>query len=453
MDQVALNKLFQLAPHKNAPEFIMYSSKLSERLNYVCKFIFEHVMNCKYSVTDNKQLFKNSTAFKISYSTHSEKEIINISPYDLLFKAGVDENYRPKGIVKNGMFYLHSSDTSCDLGYDIFASIFYFISRYEEWQPFSKDKHERFELESSILFKEQMHLRPVVELWVEEFKKALIKFYPDLRFPNKRFQYISTIDVDNLYAYKHKGSYRVVGASGRDMITFKINNLLRRFKVLQGKANDPFDIYEDVSLLCKQKNIPLFYFFLQRTGTEYDRTVDPISPAFKDVFDKLNKIGIEYGLHPSYDAYKNDALLREELEIINASAGRQIDISRQHYLRFDIRTTPAQLMTHGIKADFSMGFASGAGYRAGTFTPFYYYDLKKERASELLMVPFAVMDGVYFIYSQTNANEAKKQILQMAEEVRRLNGIFISVFHERTFDEALYPGFGELYRFLISKLS
>lgn len=410
-------------------------------------------MNCNYSVTDNKQVFKNSNAYKISYSTHSEKEIINISPYDLLFKTGVDENYRPKATVKNRMFYLHTSDASCDLGYDIFASVFYFISRYEEWQPHQKDKHGRFELDQSILYKHQMHLKPVIEHWVEDLKTALIKFNPNLRFPNKRFQYISTVDVDNLYAYKHKGSYRIVGASGMDMITFKINNLLRRFKVLQGKANDPFDIYEEVSLLAKQKNIPLFFFFLQRTGTDYDRTVDPKSLAFKGVFDKLNSLGIEYGLHPSYDAYKSNSLLKEELELMSASSKKHIKISRQHYLRFDIKTTPTQLMTQGINADFSMGFASGAGYRAGTFTPFYYYDLQNEKSTELLMVPFAVMDGVYFIYSQTDPSVAKKQILQLAEEARNLNGIFISVFHERTFDDALYPGFGELYRFLLSKLS
>jgi hypothetical protein len=410
-------------------------------------------MNCKCIVTDNKQVFKNSDAYKISYSTHSEKEIINISPYDLLFKTGVDENYRPKGVVKNGMFYLHTSDASCDLGYDIFASVFYFISRYEEWQTFTPDVHARFELQQSILFKDKMHLKPVINFWTEEFKKALVKFYPELRFPNKRFQYISTIDIDNLYAYKYKGSYRVMGASGRDMITFKLSNFIRRFKVLQGKANDPFDIYEEVSALAKQKNIPLFFFFLQRTGTEYDRTVDPNSPAFKEVFEKLNKIGVEYGLHPSYDAYKNDLLLKEELEIINSNSGKLIDISRQHFLRFNIRTTPKQLMNHSVKADFTMGFASGAGYRAGTFTPFSYYDLENEKSTEFMMVPFAVMDGVYFIYSQTEISEAKKQILQMAEEVRSLNGIFISVFHERTFDEALYPGFGELYRFLLSKLS
>jgi hypothetical protein len=457
MDQAALHKLFQLSPQKNAPEFLVYSSKLSERLNYTCKFIFENVLNCKCSVTDNKQVFKNSTAFRISYSTHSEKEIINISPYDLLFKTGVDENYRPEGTVKNGIFYLHMSDASCDLGYDIFSSVFYFISRYEEWQDFESayggEKHGRFELQQSILFKELQHLKPVVNVWIEEFKTALLKFYPDIKFPQKKFQYISTVDVDNLYAYKCKGTTRTLGAIVNDILTFDFGNLGRRLKVIKGKLPDPFDMYDEVNALCKNKNIPLIYFFLQRSGTKRDRTINPSYPAFKEVFEKLNKSGIEYGLHPSYDSLTNPDLIKKELNFIQKSSGKQVNISRQHYLRMDIKTTPKHLFDNGMIADFTMGFAKGAGYRAGTFTPFNYYDLAAEKASELLMVPFAVMDGVYFIYSDTNASEAERQMMEMAEDVKKLNGIFMTVFHERTFDEKLYPGFGGLYRILMDKLS
>ncbi len=446
MDHKSLHKLFQLTPKSDAPEFIIYSSKLNERLNYTCKFIFEFVLNCKYSITENKQLFKNSNAFKISYSTHSEKEIINISPYDLLFKTGVDESYKPKGTAKNGALYFHMSDSSCDLGYDIFSSVFYFISRYEEWQKFEADKHGRFELQQSVLFKDGHHLKPQVNSWIEEFKQALLKFYPSIKFPQKKFQYISTVDVDNLYAYKHKSSARIIGASGRDVITFKLNNLIRRFNVLQGKMRDPFDVYDELNELSKAKNIPLFYFFLQRTGTEYDRTVDPNSSAFKELFEKLNKSGVGYGLHPSYETINNNELLKQEFDLMRKNSNSPIQISRQHYLRFNMKTTPRQLISNGVIADFSMGFASGAGYRAGTFTPFYYYDLENEKASDLLMVPFTVMDGVYFIYSNAGVAAAEKQILELAEEAKRLNGIFVTVFHERTFDEVLYPGFGGLYR-------
>jgi hypothetical protein len=448
-----LNRLLQLSAVKNGPEFIVYSSKLSPRLNYVCKFIFEHVMNCKWSTTDNKQVFKNSGAYKISYSTHSEKEIINISPHDLLYKTGVDQNYRPNGTVRNGFLYFHNSDASCDLGYDIFSSVFYFIARYEEWQTYTRDEHGRFELAQSVLGKEKQQLNPLVNTWIEDLKKALLRFYPDIKFPKKRFQYISSVDVDNLYAYKYKSPFRVLGASGKDIITFKLNNLIRRFRVLRGNEKDPFDVYDELNALSKAKNIPLVYFFLQRTGTEHDRSVDPNSPGFKEVFEKMNKAGVDYGLHPSYDSLKDDRLLKEELDLIKNNSGKQIRMSRQHYLRFDIKTTPKQLISHGIKADFSMGFASGAGYRAGTFTPFNYYDLQNETETELLMVPFVVMDGVYFIYSNAGATEAEKQMLFLAEEAKKLDGIFISVFHERSFDDKLYPGFGDVYRSLQNKLS
>ncbi|MBK7310301.1 MAG: polysaccharide deacetylase family protein [Sphingobacteriaceae bacterium] len=446
MNNKSLHTLFQLTVKSDAPEFIIYSSKLSERLNYTCQFIFESILNCKCSITDNKQLFKNSSAFKISYSTHSEKEIINISPYDLLFKAGVDESYKPKGTTKNGALYFHMSDSSCDLGYDIFASVFYFISRYEEWQPFEADKHGRFELQQSILFKDKQYLKPVVNSWIEELKQALLKFYPSLKFPQKKFQYISTIDVDNLYAYKNKGASRTLGAIAKDILTFKFGNLSRRLKVLKGKIKDPFDVYDELSDLSKKTTTPLFYFFLQRSGTEHDRTIAPSSSAFKEVFEKLNKNGVEFGLHPSYETVNNDELLKQEFDIIRNNSGSAIQISRQHYLRFTIKTTPKQLIANGVMADFSIGFAAGAGYRAGTFTPFYYYDLEKEKVTELLMVPFAVMDGVYFIYSNTGVEQAERQMLELAEEAKRLNGIFVTVFHERTFDEALYPGFGGLYR-------
>lgn len=443
---MALHNLFQLTPKSDAPEFIIYSSKLNERLNYTCQFIFEHVLNCKYSITENKQVFKNSNAFKISYSTHSEKEIVNISPYDLLFKTGVDINYKPKGTVKNGVLYFHMSDSSCDLGYDIFSSVFYFISRYEEWQNFEADAHGRFELKQSFLFKYQYHLIPIVNVWIEELKKSLLKFYPTLKFPQKKFQYVSTIDVDNLYAYKYKGALRTLGAIAKDILTFKFRNLSRRIKVLIGNIKDPFDVYDELNELSKQTKTPLFYFFLQRSGTEHDRTIDPTSQAFKKVFEKLNKSGVGYGLHPSYETANNNELLKQEFDLIRKNSDSLIQISRQHYLRYSIKTTPAHLLVNGVIADFSMGFASGAGYRAGTFTPFCYYDLESEKATELLMVPFVVMDGIYFIYSNVGAIEAEKQIVQLAQEAKQLNGIFVTVFHERTFDEVLYPGFGDLYR-------
>ncbi|MBK6522785.1 MAG: hypothetical protein IPG08_10850 [Sphingobacteriaceae bacterium] len=82
-------------------------------------------------------------------------------------------------------------------------------------------------------------------------------------------------------------------------------------------------------------------------------------------------------MHPSYETVNNDELLKQEFDIIRNNSGSAIQISRQHYLRSNIKTTPKQLIANGVRADFSTGFAAGAGYRAGTFTPFLIITILK----------------------------------------------------------------------------
>ena len=86
-------------------------------------------------------------------------------------------------------------------------------------------------------------------------------FYPGLKFPEKNFKAISTIDIDNLYAYKAKGLLRTVGASIKDILKFDLKNLRERVLVLSGKKEDPFDIYNSVSDFCFEKKIPAYLFF------------------------------------------------------------------------------------------------------------------------------------------------------------------------------------------------
>jgi len=447
-----LHNLFQLNVKNSAPAIIIYSGQVNERLKYTCEFIFKNILNCNYSVTDNAQTFQNSKEFKLNYSNETISGAFHIIPHSLIFEKGINKIYAPETKLKNDLIYFHPNTNGCQLGYDIFASVFYFISRYQEWQPFEGDIHGRFEAKASIQFKHKQHLKPIVNSWIEELKTELSNFYPLLKFPEKKFQYISSIDVDNLFAYKSKGAMRTGAAIAKDICTFQFKNLSRRIKVLRNELPDPFDVYDRLNTLSKKTGTPLIYFFLQRGNTKFDRTIDPGRDAFKQVFEKLRTEKIAFGLHPSYHSCDDADLMKHEFSVIQKNAEQEINVSRQHYLRFDIRTTPFQLIENKVVADFSMGFASSAGYRAGTFTPFYFYDLQNEKQTHLVMVPFAVMDGVYFVYSNSNPAQAQVKIMEMAREVKRLNGTFVTVFHERTFDEVLYPGFGDLYKKLQGEL-
>jgi hypothetical protein len=455
LDKQGLHTLLGLDISSNAPGIIIYTSEKSERLDYACEFIFSHVLKLKYAITSQPGEFENSAYFKINYSSTVMNEIFQVIPGGLLMEKKITE-LKPEAVFINDTIYFYVNEEikkdDKTFAFDIFSAVFYFISRLEEWQYFEPDRHQRFEAEESILYKHKFHLKPVADQWILELRSSLEKFYPSLKFPVKHFKTISTIDVDNLYAYKAKGFLRTLGACAKDILKFDLKNLGERIQVLRKKKDDPFDIYNAVSEFCFEERILLIWFFLFKTGTKYDRTVDPRSPSYTNVFAILKNNHALFGLHPSYNSSVQKALLQQEIKDLSLKSKEKIDLSRQHYLRFNIRSTPGLLLENDIIADFSMGFASLAGFRAGTSHPFYYYDFNTEKKTELLFVPFCVMDGVYTVYSGTDPNSAYQSMLDLAKEVKKVNGLFISVFHERTFSDHLYKGFGTLYKNLHLKI-
>ncbi|PBQ30840.1 hypothetical protein CNR22_03305 [Sphingobacteriaceae bacterium] len=451
LNKQALHTLLDLDLPHGFSEVLIYAEQLTTRLTYACDFIFKHSLRVNFKVTSDSDFFKASKAVRINYSSTEISGVFKVLPNGLLQQKMVSEK-RPLPFIKKGLLYFYESEENQDLNYDIFSSVFYFISRYEEWQTFEKDKHKRFEAKASILYSGKFHLKPVVDLWIKEFAECLTKFYPELKFPEKKFKVISTIDVDNLFAYKAKGAIRTIGATAKDILKLDFKNLKERLLVLSGKKNDPFDIYAEVSDFCFESRIPLIYFFLFRTGTPHDRTVDPAYGAYQPVFKILKENHALFGLHPSYESSEKEGLMKAEIKDFRLKTKEEITLSRQHYLRFDIKSTPALLLENGIEADFTMGYASEPGFRAGTSHPFYYYNFNSEKAEELLFVPFCVMDGVYTVYEDLSPLVAYEQMLQLAKEVKSVNGFFISVFHERSFSDHLYEGFGILYKNLHSTL-
>lgn len=446
----AIKALLQLNDANTSSGIVIYSKQKSARLDYVCRFIFHHVLKIKYSLVTEVPTHSAESVPVINYATEFNATALNIVPSGFLMQHGVSSS-KPKPFVLNETLYFFSEESKVvqsanSFHFDIFSAIFYLISRYEEWQDFQKDKHQRFEVEQSCLYASGFYLKPIVEIWISELKSALLKLKPAFKFPDKHFQILSTIDVDNLFAFKHKGFIRSGGAALKDLLKGDFKNLRERVEVLLGKKEDPFDIYSDISDFCFENKIPLIYFFLFRNGDQYNRTLSPENSAFVNVFNTLKSNHAFIGIHPSYQAAYTEKLLQEELKNLSAKTGTSITLSRQHYLRWDIKTTPKLLLRNGIECDFTMGYASKAGFRAGTSHPFYYYDFENEASANLLLIPFCVMDGAYTVYANKNPDEALNAMLKLAHEIKKVNGYFISVYHERSFSNHLYPGFGTLYK-------
>jgi len=93
-----------------------------------------------------------------------------------------------------------------------------------------------------------------------------------------------------------------------------------------------------------------------------------------------------------------------------------------------------------------MGYAKYAGFRASTCTPFYFYDLDFEIQTPLKIFPFAFMDGTLKDYMALDNDASLAKILELKDSVRKVNGTFISLFHNETLSESEHwAGWKDIY--------
>ena len=253
-----------LQPEVNStPQLIIFSKKSTIRLKYVLDFIFRQSLQISYTLTSDQNEFKGSNLAKLNYSVEPFDNSFQVFPSGFLNEEGV-RNFIPDSYKKNGLLYFFSVNGG-NTEHDIFSAIFYCISRYEEWLPYTADKHNRFELNNSIFFKNGFHKIPVVDHWVIELRDLLRSKLKNFNFPERKYQYISTIDVDNVYAYKAKPWYRVGGALLKDLAKLDLQNFSARIKTVCFGAADPFDAYDLQIETAKQSKTPLIY--LDRKST------------------------------------------------------------------------------------------------------------------------------------------------------------------------------------------
>ena len=143
-----------------------------------------------------------------------------------------------------------------------------------------------------------------------------------------------------------------------------------------------------------------------------------------------------------------------ELEILQNVTGNKVISSRQHYIRFTLPETFRRLIDQGIQFDYSMGYGSINGFRASVASPFYWFDLEKEKQTELLLFPFCYMDANSFYEQKYTAQQALEEMRQYYKTVKSVNGTFIMIWHNHFLGtDPLYAGWKEIYEQFIGETS
>lgn len=423
---------------------IIYTPKTSSRLDYIIKFIFSDILKVDYEITHDKDYFIKSNAPKINYSADPVPDSFWIEPVELLFETDILQKKLNVSTWNDQKIFFQTSANS-DIPFDVFAASFYLISRYEEYLPFSADQHGRFEANQSLAFKNNFLYEPIVDQWIYTLVKMLKSKFYGFSVPERKFTFIPTIDIDNAYAYLYKGAVRTIGAAMRDLFRLDIDENIKRFQALAGEK-DPFDTYSYIDSLHAQYGISPIWFFLVGNYNEFDKNLPIENEGFQELIKEISKRA-EIAIHPSYESNASFEQLKREFDYLSKVSGKPVTKSRQHYLKLLFTETYQNLLKLGIKEDYTLGYASDVGFRAGTCSPFMFYDLYNEKETELRIFPFEVMDVTLNQYLKLSIEEAQARLKLIIDRIKAVNGTFICLWHNESLsDHGYWKGWEPVYK-------
>jgi hypothetical protein len=424
---------------------LIFTDTITPRLQYITDFIGKEIYGKPFELTTDADLFSNHTGPKINYShKRINNEELLLNNCDLLFENLIrEQNISCFGINDFRAFF----KTEGDYPFDIFAASFYLLTRYEEWLPHKKDMYGRYAHENSLAFKEGFLHLPLINIWLNDFKKVLKEKFPNLTTQNSRFTFLPTYDIDEAFSYKHKGFMRTIGGAARQLTTGKLQMLKERIKVLSGRSEDPYDSYCWTDSLHKEYQLnPIYFFHVAQANGKYDKNILPSQPAIQQlIMQHAEKYSI--GIHPSWRSGDDESLLEKEIRILETLTEKKITSSRQHYIRFTLPNTFRRLIDAGITDDYSMGYGSINGFRASVASSFYWYDLEKEESTKLLLHPFCFMEANSYYEQKYSLQQTTEELKHYYTIIKSVNGILITIWHNSFLGtDKRFTGWREVYK-------
>jgi hypothetical protein len=357
-------------------KLLVYVPLLTPRIRYIFNFIFNDILKTQVGFSSNLSEFKSSALPKISYANQPVGNEPFFKNADLLLSHTI---FPPniKTTTFGDMIVPFAIDKS-SLPFDVFAASFYFVSRYEEYLPFTPGQDGNFPAESSLQNKLKLLEFPVIDGWALMLKNMLLKHYPGLYFGKKDFAFKPLIC----------------------MYTTGSPNLLQQALHLLGRLS-----------MTRPKPGPA------------------VKPGGLQLF--LNEQHEKYQLSPVY-------FFKPSLEI-EQGRDRQVTLPRSYL----------QLLKNKIIKDFRMGYPGTIGFRAGTCTPFFWYDLQLEKTTHLLVHPIAVNDFILSRHKTFNTADILNKWGSLIRNVKLLNGDFYIIWHKESLPES---GKGKTGRILYTQL-
>lgn len=328
----------------------LYTAQLTPRFKWAAKVFFKNAMRLDLVIYTSEEAFTQAEGIKVNYSPEIRQDAFNISPHGLLWEHEIsDQEFYTSDWEGIPVFCQRQIG---DLPFDPLAAAFYLVSRYEEYLPFIPDEHGRFPAKESFAFSNGFLTRPLVGEWALAVGKHLLGADFELV---QNYDYLTTVDIDNLFAYKGKGALRTIGALAKDLRNASFGKFKERLSTLFNLRRDPYDTLRKQRNWNKTHGIKAIYFMLFAPFGPKDRNVSPHST---EAAVKLREIAdwSTVGIHPSYASNSDAEKVQNERVQLQEVLRRPVMHSRQHYLRMRTPQTFRNLVDLGVNEEHSMGY-------------------------------------------------------------------------------------------------
>jgi len=439
----------------NQPAFMLliFSPVKNSRLGYIFQIALDKLLGLSWSWTTDQDEFLAFEGPKLAYAKEPLDGGLFLEASGLLFEQNIIPRDLKVKIFKNAPVLFFSENPASSLPFDPFAAAFYMIARYEEYIPHHTDRYGRFPATESIAWKGKFLERPIVHEWIKFLGDLLQQHFPELHLGSGEYRYLSTIDIDHVYAYRCRPPIRTLGGVGRALGHGRFREIIQRLQVLSGRLPDPYDNYDYIHRVNEPYGNKALYFILFADYGGNDNNIPVTSKSFKHLLSELDR-DKNVGIHPSFSSHSHPGRLESEYIGLSEALHRKVTRSRQHFLKISFPTTYRKLIALGIREDFSMSYASHIGFRAGITIPFPFFDLTRNEITPLIIHPVSIMDVTLKDYLRLTPEKSIEKIEDLINVIKPIQGEFVSLWHNESLgDSGRWKGWRQVYETMIRMAS
>lgn len=329
------------------------------------------------------------------------------------------------------------TDKKSKIDIDIFGSVFFLLTLFEEFNRTERDEFGRFLYTESILYKESLLQRPIVNEYIEILWLCLKSKCQTLERKERHYEVKLSHDVDVPLVHT-QSTYQFIRSALADMLVRKsfstfVKRVTSRFSKKVRFTHDPNNNFTYLLEFSSRLGIVSEFNFIVNEGKgTIDERYEIDTPFFKELLSTIHKCGHVIGLHPSYFTFDQPKQLNFEfskLKRICAEQGIHQDTwgGRQHYLRWENPITWRIWSHSGLHYDSSIGSEYFMGFRSGTCYPYSVFDLENRQHLSLVEYPLIVMDIAAFKLG--DFTKYCKPIVDLSKVCKTFNGTFTLLVH------------------------